>query len=127
MSENEKMSQDVHELGEDGDAWIVSPSEGWGGGSENDARWAVVEWLHQCVGDDADAFGCHVAELIDAPATHHGHWAWHTHEMYDDALLIRLENDHADIETFTGWLFSRCIPPIQSVEEYFKAAHGDPA
>lgn len=113
------MQFEVHELGEDGDAWIVSRVEGWGGGgSEEAAKLAVVEWLHGCVGDDESAFGHHVAELLRAPVTHHGHWAWHTAEPYDDALLIRLSHDHKDVETFTGWLFSSHIPPIQDVSEY---------
>lgn len=113
-----KMPYVVHELGEDGDSWIVTPGEGWLGGSEEGAKVAVVEWLHECVGDDDSALGCHVAELLRAPVTHHYHWAWHTHESYDDALLIRLENDHTDVETFSGWLFGGHVPPVQAVVDY---------
>lgn len=121
---SEKMQYTVHELGEDGDAWIVSPAEGWRGGSEEAAKVAVVEWLQGCVGDDDSAFGHHVAELLRAPVTQHGHWAWHTAEPYDDALLIRLEHDHADVVTFAGWLFSGHIPPIQDVSEYLAQRTG---
>jgi hypothetical protein len=115
---NEKLQYDVHELGEDGDAWIVAPSNGWVGGSEEGAKLAVVEWLHECVGDDDSAFGYHVAELLRAPVTQHGHWAWHSVRPDDDAELIRLENDHVAVETFTGWLFSWAIPAVQSVSDY---------
>jgi hypothetical protein len=118
------MKYDVAELGEDGDAWIVSPGEGWRGGSEEGAKLAVVEWLHECLGDDDSAFGYHVAELLKAPTTECGHWAWHTHEQYDDALLIRLENDHTAVETFTGWLFSSHIPPMQTINEYLERNRG---
>lgn len=114
---SEKMQYEVREL-EDGDGWIVSPAKGWRGGSEEAAKLAVVEWLHECAFDDNVAFGDYVAELLRTPVTYHGHWAWHTAEPYDDALLIRLEHDHAEIETFTGWLFSGNVPPVQDVSEY---------
>jgi hypothetical protein len=120
----EKMPYVVHELGEDGDAWIVAPGEGWLGGSEEGAKLAVIEWLHECVGDEASAFGCHVAELLKAPVAHHYHWAWHVAEPHDDALLIRLESDHADVVTFPGWLFSGNVPPVQTVREYLERRTG---
>lgn len=119
-----KIEYEVHELGEDGDAWIVHPANGWLGGSEEGAKVAVVEWLHGCVGDDESAFGYHVAELLKAPVTHHHHWAWHTCEPYDDALLIRLEMAHAEVETFGGWLFSGHVPPLQTISEYLTKRAG---
>jgi hypothetical protein len=122
---SEKMPYIVSELGEDGDAWLVQPGEGWRGGSEEAARLAVVEWLHGCVGDDAYNFGYHVAGLLRAPSTQYYHWAWHTSHPDDDPRLIRLEHDHTDVVTFAGWLFSSHVPPIKSVSEYLDARRQD--
>jgi hypothetical protein len=124
---SEKMPYTVAELGEDSDAWIVYPGEGWLGGSEEGAKVAVVEWLHECVGDDAYNFGYHVAELLRAPVTRHLHWAWHTDHPHDDPQLIRLEHGHADVVTFAGWLFSSHVPPVQSVSEYLTSRQGSGA
>lgn len=115
---SEKMPYIVSELGEDSDAWIVQPGEGWLGGSEEGAKVAVVEWLHECVGDDASAFGYHVAELLRTPVTRHLHWAWHTNNEHDDPELIRLDGAHSDVETFAGWLFSSHVPPAKTLSEY---------